>query len=104
MFFAKPQILDCEILRLRDATGAVERHGIVSVFPEKSAHALVRAIHGMRLNGKRVAARAYRERQSQRIGVMPAPAFERRRPNLRVDNESDPVVEGYLGFAKELVF
>ena len=99
-FLAKPQILDCDIVCIRDERTGVERHGIVTVIPDRAGDTLARSLHGTRLNGKRLAARPFMQRRQRPTHF--DPTRNRRRPNLKIEKEPASVTEGYDQFARVL--
>ena len=99
-FLAKPQILDCNIVCIRDHRTGVERHGILTVLPDRAGENLAKSLHGTRLNGKRLAARPYIQRRQGSNHF--DPAHNRRRPNLEIEKESASLTEGYDQFARVL--
>ena len=101
VFVVKPQLIECDIVRIRDERGASERHGIVTVIPDRAGDSLARSLHGTRLNGKRLAARPFIQRR--RLPVRFDPSRNRRRPNLKYEREIIPSIHGYEQFARVLV-
>ena len=100
MFLTKPQITELDIMRIRDEKGVAERHGIITVVPDKAGDSLARSLHGTRLNGKRLAARPFVQRRQRPMRL--DPAYNRRRPNLKFEKEMALEIQGYDQFAREL--
>ncbi len=99
-FLTKPQIVDCDVVRVKDERGSAERHGIVTVVPDRAGDTLAKSLHGMRLNGKRLAARPFVNRKHKPIRF--DPERNRRRPNLSIERELLAETEGYDQFARVL--
>jgi hypothetical protein len=82
-FTKHPNILSCDILRIRDAKlGLVEHHGLLSIRPETAGHWLINKITNRKLNSKPLYAREYHTRKDNRLNT--SLEDERRRKHLEI--------------------
>lgn len=98
-FTEGPRILECDVISIKDPRGANDNHGMVTITPDKSAEWFINQVKKYTLNGKKVFAREFKERD-RRPGN---PTIERRRPQLKVERvrEQKVVVEALESFHKE---
>ena len=88
-----PEIRSCKIMEIHDLDiGTTERHGLLSVLPDKAARKVIRRLNGRALNRKKVLVREYRRRSRNNAkGV----AFEeKRRRNLSIGEPERVRIEG----------
>ena len=110
-FGVKGEIVKCEIIRIREKdTGAMERHGLVTIRPDEAALKVIKRLNHTRINGKLVEVREYKVRayQRDRRRTEEGPQTEeqqedrrqrdRRRRNLEIQTEKGPRVEGLVDF------
>lgn len=89
-FISGFSVLKCEILRIEDKRQlTVEYHGLITVEPEKTGHALINRLDGAILNGRRVEVRpyfkraAYKDRRRIHANLELLPAERRSRDRRR---------------------
>ncbi len=109
-FGVKGEVVKCEIIRIREKeTGAMERHGLVTIRPDEAALKVIKRLNHTRINGKLVEVREYKVRAYQRDrrrteegqqseGQDDRRQRDRRRRNLEVQTEKGPSVEGLRDF------
>jgi len=102
----------CEVLAIYDKDrGERERHGLVSIVPQRAAQLVLKRLDRSKMKGKVVEVRPYVKRMYQRDRRIrgydgrsmedEARRDDRRRPNLVEAIESSPKVEGLHGFNRE---
>ncbi len=100
-FTDHPNILSCDILRIKDVQlGLTERHGIISIRPDSAGQWLIRKIKNRRLHNKLIYARQYYIRGDNRQAL--SPENDRRRKHLEIGkiNVQNIHVEGLDQFSK----
>jgi RNA recognition motif-containing protein len=96
-FRTRGEVRDCRIIVIQDKnTGELDRHGIVSVHPEKAAEQVIKRLNRTRLNGRRVQLHQYFSRKHG----SPRDTGERRRKNLEIKEEFVPHVQGLDEFRR----
>lgn len=96
----QPQIHSCEIIEIKALRGVADRHGLVSITPEKEALKVIRRLNGKQINGKPIIVRQYFERRQKTSSAI---LDERRRPNLEINKvrKSTIKISGYDTFARK---
>ena len=96
-FRTRGEVRDGRIIVIHDhSTGEVERHGIVSIHPEKAAEQVIKRLNRTRFHGRRVRLHQYFSRKHG----SPRDTGERRRQNLDVKEELIPQVQGLDEFRR----
>jgi RNA recognition motif-containing protein len=96
-FRTRGEVRDCRIIVIHDhKTGEMDRHGIVSIHPEKAAEQVIKRLNHSRLHGRRVHLHQYFSRKRG----SPWETDERRRQDLEVKDEVLPYVQGLEGFRR----
>ncbi len=96
-FRTRGEVRDCRIIVIHDhSTGEMDRHGIVSVHPEKAAEQVIKRLNRSRLQGRRVQLHQYFSRKHG----SPRDTDERRRQQLEVKEELIPHVQGLDEFRR----
>jgi len=102
----------CEVLAIFDKdTGDRERHGLVSIVPQRAAWRVIKRLNRSKMKGKMVEVRPYVKRMYQRDRRIrgyddraiehEARTDDRRRPNLVEATEQSPQVEALRGYQRE---
>jgi len=58
-FSVHPKVVSCRILSATTRSGAVERHGLITVTPDHAARKVINKLNGASLNGQRVGVKPY---------------------------------------------
>jgi hypothetical protein len=82
-FTSHPNILSCDILRIRDAQlGLTEHHGLISIRPDSAGQWFISNIKNNTLSNKTLYARQYHTRRDNRLNLLPD--GDRRRRHLEI--------------------
>jgi len=77
-----PSISSCDVLQFRDGNGAVEYHGLVSIFPDEAGGWLVAHFKQQRLHDQLLSAREFMDRRRRSEGI--SPQHDQRRKHLQI--------------------
>lgn len=78
-----PNILACDVLRIKDVhLGLTEHHGLISIRPDSAGQWFIRNIKNHRLHNKLILARKYYSRSNNR--AVSSPEDDRRRKHLEI--------------------
>jgi len=99
-FTQPPEVRSCKILKITDAAGVTDFHGLLLVLPDSAGKWLIGNLKQQRLHNRPVLAREYQDRSRLRAKQVPE---DRRRRNLEISQVEQPkvVVEGQRQFAVE---
>ncbi len=100
-FTSHPDIMSCDILRIKDVQlGLIEHHGLISIRPNSAGQWFIRNLKNYRLHNKLIFAREYYSRREN--SQIAAPGHDRRRKHLEIGkvNVRNIYVEGLQQFAK----
>jgi hypothetical protein len=82
-FTDHPDIISCDVLRIKDVQlGLSEHHGLLSIRPDSAGQWFIRNIKNHRLHNKMIYAREYYSRRDNR-GIS-SPDNDRRRKHLEI--------------------
>ncbi len=100
-FTDHPDIMSCDILRIRDVQlGLIEHHGLISIRPDSAGQWFIRNLKSHRLHNKLIYARRYFTRKDNR--QISSHEHDRRRKHLEIGkvNVKNIYIEGLQQFAK----
>jgi hypothetical protein len=82
-FTDRPEILSCDVLRIKEVhLGLTEHHGLISIRPDAAGQWFIQNVKNFRLHNKLILARKYHSRGNNR--AVSSPNGDRRRKHLEI--------------------